>query len=51
MLEVPESLNRNAKGVRAMGDPADTGLMLINYMCARIGIDSLAGLDVLDFGW
>lgn len=33
-----------------MGDPADTGLMLINYMCARIGIDSLPGLDVLDFG-
>jgi 2-polyprenyl-3-methyl-5-hydroxy-6-metoxy-1,4-benzoquinol methylase len=33
-----------------MGDPADTGLILITYMCARIGVDSLAGLDVLDVG-
>ena len=43
-------LNRNAAGVRALGDPADTGLLLINYMCERIGIGSLAGLDILDFG-
>ena len=50
MLKVPESLNRNAKGVREMGDPADSGLLLINYMCARLGIDSLAALDVLDLG-
>ena len=50
MLIVPETLNRNAACVRALGDPADTGLLLINYMCERIGIDSLADLDVLDFG-
>jgi 2-polyprenyl-3-methyl-5-hydroxy-6-metoxy-1,4-benzoquinol methylase len=50
MLEVPEHLNRNAQNVRDMADPADTGLMLIDYMCRRIGIDSLAGRDVLDFG-
>lgn len=49
-LVVPEVLNRNAKNVRKMGDPADTGLMLIEYMCDRIGIRSLKGLDVLDFG-
>ncbi len=50
MLKVPERLNRNHPSVRAKGDPADTGLMLINYMCERVGIDSLAGLDVLDLG-
>lgn len=50
MLEVPEELNRNESRVRAMADPADTGLSLINYMCRRIGIDSLDGLDVLDLG-
>lgn len=50
MLEVPERLNRNAKCVRDMGDPADTGRMLIDYMCERIGIPTLAGLDILDLG-
>ena len=33
-----------------MGPPADIGLTLIDYMCRRIGIADLAGLDVLDFG-
>ncbi len=50
MLIIPERFNRNSLDVRALGSPADTGLALINYMCERIGINSLAGLDVLDFG-
>ena len=50
MLEVPEQFNRNHPSVRALGDPADTGLMLINYMCQRIGVADLAGLDILDLG-
>lgn len=50
MLKIPAELNRNAKSVQDMGEPADTGAMLIDYMCARIGIDDLAGLDVLDLG-
>lgn len=50
MLKIPASLNRNAKCVSELADPADSGLMLINYMCTRLGVESLAGLDVLDFG-
>ena len=50
MLIVPSELNRNAKDVQEMASPAETGRMLISYMCKRIGIDSLAGLDVLDLG-
>lgn len=50
MLEVPEWLNRNAGNVRKMGDPADSGLLLINYMCERIGIENLASQEVLDLG-
>jgi len=50
MLNVPDSLNRNAQSVQELGDPADTGLMLINYMCQRIGVKDLDGIDVLDFG-
>src|ERR1700757_2939763 len=47
---VPEKFNRNNPAVRAMGPPAETGLRLLEHMCQRIGISSLAGLDVLDFG-
>jgi SAM-dependent methyltransferase len=50
VLVVPEKFNRNNPAVRAMGPPAETGLRLLEYMCQRIGISSLAGLDVLDFG-
>lgn len=50
MLIVPQDMNRNAKSVQDMGDPADTGAMLISYMCERIGIDDLGGLDILDLG-
>lgn len=50
MLVIPEKFNRNNLAVQAMGPPADTGLSLIKYMCERIGIESLAGLDVLDLG-
>jgi SAM-dependent methyltransferase len=47
---VPEQFNRNAKNVQELGLAADTGLSLIRYMCERIGIPDLGGLDVLDFG-
>ena len=50
MLQVPDHLNRNAPSVQEMGHPADTGAMLIDYMCQRIGIDTLASRDVLDLG-
>ena len=50
VLVVPDKFNRNAPSVRALGAPADTGLSLIQYMCERIGIPDLEGLDVLDFG-
>jgi SAM-dependent methyltransferase len=50
MLEVPDSMNCNAKSVRDLGQPEETGRMLIDYMCKRIGIDNLSGLDILDFG-
>ena len=41
---------RNAPEVHALGPPADTGLALLDYMCRRVGLPSLEGLDVLDFG-
>src|SRR2546430_1510456 len=50
MSAAPEWSNRNSPDVQAMGPPADTGLWLIEYMCERIGIPSLDGLDVLDLG-
>jgi SAM-dependent methyltransferase len=50
MLVIPEKFNRNNPAVRAMGSPADTGLRLLRYICERIGVDSLTGLDVLDLG-
>jgi len=49
-MDVPEKYNRGHPKVRAMGPPADTGLRLLNYMCERLGISSLAGLEMLDFG-
>ncbi|MCP3970197.1 MAG: class I SAM-dependent methyltransferase [Rhodobacteraceae bacterium] len=50
MLIVPGELNRNAQSVKEKGAPADTGATLIRYMCHRIGIESLAQHDVLDYG-
>jgi SAM-dependent methyltransferase len=47
---VPQEFIRNAKNVQDLGPAVDTGLSLIRYMCERIGIDDLAGLDILDFG-
>jgi len=47
---VPEKFLRNAKDVLDLGPPADIGVSLLQYMCERIGISDLAGLDVLDFG-
>jgi len=50
MFVVPERFNRNSPDVQQLAPPADTGLWLIEYMCERIGISSLDGLDVLDLG-
>jgi len=47
---VPPKFLRNAPNVLELGPPADVGLTLVDYMCRRIGIDNLDGLDVLDFG-
>jgi SAM-dependent methyltransferase len=49
-FEVPARFLRNAASVLELGPPADVGVTLLDYMCRRIGIDSLAGLDVLDLG-
>ena len=49
-LVVPRPFKRNSPDVLAMAPSADTGLWLLRYMCERIGIPSLAGLDILDFG-
>lgn len=50
-LIVPDKYNRNAADVHSGGfTPADTGECLIAYMCERLGLPDLAGLDVLDFG-
>jgi SAM-dependent methyltransferase len=47
---VPDEFNRNAPDVRKAAPQADTGLVLIQYLCERLGIPDLAGLDVLDYG-
>jgi len=50
MLIVPQEFNRNAKTVQDQDTPTHTGRILIDYMCERIGIDDLAGRDLLDHG-
>jgi SAM-dependent methyltransferase len=47
---VPPEFLRNAPDVIAMGPPADVALSLLDYMCRRLGLSSLEGKDVLDFG-
>jgi SAM-dependent methyltransferase len=47
---VPERFNRNAENVRALGGPAFTGKVLLDYMTARLGWKNLAGKRVLDIG-
>lgn len=49
-LVVPRRFKRNSPDVLAQAPSADTGLWLLRYMCERIGIATLAGWDVLDFG-
>jgi SAM-dependent methyltransferase len=49
-LMVPERFNKNAAEVQVLGTEATTGTWLIEYMCERLGVPSLAALDVLDFG-
>jgi SAM-dependent methyltransferase len=50
MFIVPARFNRNSPDVQQMGPPADTGRWLIEYMCERIGIANLDGLELLDVG-
>ena len=50
MLVVPDKFNKNHTSIRDIGTPADTGLFLINEMARRIGLPTLAGKDILDFG-
>jgi len=47
---VPSKFLRNHPQVLALGSPADVGLSLVDYMCRRMGIVDLDGLDLLDFG-
>lgn len=47
---VPSEFLRNAPDVIAMGPPADVALSLLDYLSRRLGLPSLAGKDVLDFG-
>src|SRR4249919_1008923 len=47
---VPAKFLRNHPKVLELGPPADVGLRLIDYMCRRLGIADLDGLDMLDFG-
>lgn len=49
-LVVPATFNRNAVDVQTLGKPEQTGKLLMEYMAERLGLGSLADLDVLDFG-
>jgi SAM-dependent methyltransferase len=47
---IPLEFNRNHVDVQALGSPALTGQVLLDYMAKRIGWESLAGKTVLDIG-
>jgi SAM-dependent methyltransferase len=49
-LVIPDRFNRNSQEVRDLGSPALTGKVLLDYMAARLGWESLAGRTVLDIG-
>jgi SAM-dependent methyltransferase len=49
-LNVPGRFNKNAPSVQALGPQAETGTLLVEYMCERLAVPNLAALDVLDFG-
>jgi SAM-dependent methyltransferase len=50
ILLIPDRFNKNAAEVQAMGPGAETGTLLIRYMCERLGVTDLGQCDVLDFG-
>jgi len=50
MFEIPSRFNKNAPEVRALGSQAQTGKMLLEYMCQRMGIQNLKEKSVLDLG-
>jgi 2-polyprenyl-3-methyl-5-hydroxy-6-metoxy-1,4-benzoquinol methylase len=47
---VPPKFYRNGTDVIALGPPAEIGSSLLAYMCERIGIPDLNGVEMLDFG-
>jgi SAM-dependent methyltransferase len=50
VLVVPDRHNRNSPTVRALGPPEETGLWLLNRLRERLGLDSLAHVELLDLG-
>jgi SAM-dependent methyltransferase len=47
---IPERFRRNGPAVRAMGPPAFTGRLLLDYLLTRLNWSSFAGKTMLDFG-
>jgi SAM-dependent methyltransferase len=47
---IPQQFNRNHAKVQALGAPALTGWVLLDYMTKRLGWESLTGKTVLDIG-
>ena len=50
VFEIPERFNKNSLEVRKLGTQAETGAWLIDYICKRINITDLSGIELLDFG-
>lgn len=42
--------SKNSKNVRKLGKPAETGKMVLDYVCSKLDIESFAGKSVLDIG-
>ena len=42
--------SKNSKNVRKLGKPSETGKMVLDYVCSKLGIDSLSGKSLLDIG-
>lgn len=42
--------SKNSKNVRKLGKPAETGKMVLDYVCSKLDIKTLTGKAVLDIG-
>jgi SAM-dependent methyltransferase len=42
--------SKNSKNVRKLGKPAETGKMVLDYVCSKLDIESFADKSVLDIG-